>query len=113
MIRLLIIPAVLMLAVDGSPKKEEALVPPAPTLTVSYERVNIRQSDCVNVEILLVNNSDYELTKPALTVTGPSFVHWCTKTCEEKCAEAGNKFGSPATPALWLDTIPPRSTLRR
>lgn len=113
MSRILMVLLLLMLSVAGSAKETAAPTPPAPALTISFERQNIRQKDCVNVQLVLANNSDSELTKTSLTVSGPAFVSWFDNSCEPTAGKSGDIFGLPAVPSLALGTIPPRSILRR
>lgn len=111
MFRILMVLLLLQLSVGGSVKEAAAPTPPAPALTISFERQNIRQNDCVNVQLILANNSDSELTKTSLTVAGPSFVSWYNYSCGQN--KSGDIFGSSSVPSLALGTIPPRSTFRR
>ena len=89
----------------GPANSPTPVTPPSPALTVSFERQSLRQKDCVNVELLISNESDLELTNVSLEVFGPSFFHWYDGRCEEKGKEAGQGFGMPATPALSLRSI--------
>jgi len=113
MFRILMFYSILLLNVGGSAREAPAQTPPAPALTISFERQNIRQNDCVNVQLILANNSDSELTKASLTVAGPSFVTWYNYSCEPTATKSGDVFGSQSVPSLALGTISPRSTVRR
>ncbi|HEX5704683.1 MAG TPA: hypothetical protein VFX97_15895 [Pyrinomonadaceae bacterium] len=93
-------------SVDSKANKPDTPQPPAPpSLTISFERQNIRQNDCSSVELLLVNNSEEEL-KTTLTIAGPSFITWSSEPCKKDSGESAGQ-------SLDLGAISARSTLRR
>lgn len=86
---------------------------PSPALTVSFERQSVRQRDCVNVELLMSNDSDVELTNTSLEVSGPSFFRWFEGPCDEDDKETRMAFGVKARPTLSVGAIAARSPLKQ
>jgi hypothetical protein len=113
MFRALMVFWMFLLSVGGSAKNAEPVTPPAPSLTISFERQSIRQGDCVNVELLVANNSDSEVVNTSLEVAGPSFAKWYPDSCHENTNRSESMFGAQAMPALPLGTIKARSILVR
>lgn len=98
----------------ASAKTPELITPPKPSLAISLERLNIRQKDCVNAELIVANESEHELTNPSLEVSGPDLFKWYTGPCEKEDEELGTNFGAqPSLPALDLPPIAAWSTRKQ
>jgi hypothetical protein len=90
------------------------ITPPKPTLTVSFDRSSIRQQDCVNVELLVTNESELELTYPSLGIYGPALFTWYPGFCEKTEKGSALRFGEkPNVPSLDFLPISAWSTRKQ
>ncbi|HKY44804.1 MAG TPA: hypothetical protein VJM50_17060 [Pyrinomonadaceae bacterium] len=69
--------------------KESAIVAPKPSVTISFERLNIREDDTIKVELIVINDADYDLSSTSLEVNSPSFLKWQVIACN------GQNFSPP------------------
>lgn len=74
-----------------------------PSVSVSFSRQVIREHGSIDVEVWIMNDSDYQLLKVEMYVAGPDFLEWRENSCK------GNVFNE----SIGLGSIEPRSALRR
>lgn len=94
------------------PKPVPVIAPPAPAVTLSFERLNVRQQDCVNIDLLVGNESELELTNVIVEFSAPYFLTWHDGRCDKK-PDPSLIFDIAAGPSMSLQSIAPRSTLKR
>lgn len=102
-----------LLALGGKGEPAKEIAPPAPSLIVSFERQNVRENDCVNVELLVTNPSALELAEVSLDAVGPSFLHWYSGRCEAKKDREGTNFSGPNSSPLSLGNVPAQSPMKQ
>lgn len=57
---------------------------PKPTMNISLSRQNIRENDCLPVEIWFFNEDGQEITEVNLHIATPYFFSWSTNPCKAK-----------------------------
>jgi hypothetical protein len=102
----------LLLGGPPSPKnesKEPATVPAKPSVEISFERVNIRENDTVKLELIVINDADYDLTNTSLEVNSPAFLEWQVVSCNGQSRNPPSKLSVGPAP---LVPVKARSTSR-
>jgi hypothetical protein len=108
------IPLILLLLFAGAqaPKTETKEPEPSsakPSVAVSFERLNLRENDAVNLTLIVSNDADYDLTNTSLEVHSPPFLHWTVVACNGQTFNPAKEIKTGAEPLI---PVKARTTLK-
>lgn len=102
----------LLFAGAQAPKDEtktQEAAPPKPSVAVSFERLSIREHDSVKLQLIVINDADYDLTNTSLEVLAPSFLKWKVVACDGQTFNPAKELKARSEPLI---PVKARATLQ-